>query len=212
MNAIRRGWEKEVAQHDIFLEEWQLEKQKHAVIMEQWKLQTEWHERDVARWTREEDEHQERVRQQWAQEYERHAREDEEYEKAVARRWRREVEDHDQIDKERRKREEEDRQKLNMFWGGIEPHTCTTYATREYTAQLMNLPIAWEHRVEACKATPLEVHGTSYLPKSCEDKGPGAVIGRWEINRHEPDCATFWNWYKDKESLFPTYGFSVTPD
>ncbi|KAG6379349.1 hypothetical protein JVT61DRAFT_11811 [Boletus reticuloceps] len=57
-----------------------------------------------------------------------------------------------------------------MFWGGIEAHTCTTYATREYTAQLMNLPTTWEHRVEACKATPLEVHGVSYLPKSCEDK------------------------------------------
>ena len=87
--------------------------------------------------------------------------------------WRREVEDHDQIEEERRKREEEERQKLNMFWGDIEAHTCTTYATREYTAQLMNLPATWEHRVEACKATPLEVHGTSYLPKTCEDKVGG---------------------------------------
>ena len=281
MNTIRREWEKEGAQHDLVREEWRLKKQEHGAIEEGWKLQTEWHERDVARRireeeerrervrqesaqelerharkveeyekviarrVREEDERQERVRQEWAQEFERHAREVEEYEKAVVRRvreeqerqasarkewnqevrehekevsrgmqeeeerkerireewdqeverhrheceemerhenqrqenerqkWRREVEDHDQIEEERRKREEEERQKLNMFWGGVEALTCTTYATREYTAQLMNLPATWEHRVEACKATPLEVHGTSYLPKTCEDKVGG---------------------------------------
>ncbi|KAF8125073.1 hypothetical protein EV363DRAFT_1434818 [Boletus edulis] len=117
MNAIRRDWEIDVAQHDILLEKWRLEKLGHDTIEEEWKLETEWHEKD-----------------------------------------------------ERKKHEDEERQKLNMFWGGIEAHTCTTYATRDYTAQLMNLPTTWEHRVEACKATPLEVHGVSYLPKSCEDK------------------------------------------
>ncbi|KAG6370508.1 hypothetical protein JVT61DRAFT_11289 [Boletus reticuloceps] len=258
MNAIRRDWETDVAQHDIFLEKWRLEKLGHDTIEEEWKLETEWHEKDVARHIREEDERQEHVRQEWAREFERHAHEVEEYEKMVAhrvreeqerqqrvreewarevekhrheweemerreherresgrQRWQREVENHDRIEKERKKREDEERQKLNMFWGGIEAHTCTTYATRDYTAQLMNLPTTWEHRVEACKATPLEVHGVSYLPKSCEDKasdvnsrmlsgltscqGPGVVIGRWEINQHEADCATFWLWYKDKE-------------
>jgi len=104
------------------------------------------------------------------------------------------------------KREDEEGQKLNMFWGNIEAHTCTTYATRDYTAQLMNLPTTWEHRVEACKATPLEVHGVSYLPKSCEDKGPGVVIGRWEANQHEADCRSFWLWYKDKGCTSPGSG------
>ena len=184
MIAIRHGWEKDVAQHDLVREEWRLEKQEHGAIEEEWKLQTEWHERDVARRIRDEDERQERVRQEWTLEFERHAREVEEYEKAVLRRvrkeqdrqervrkeWDREAEDHDQMEEERRKREEGERQKLNMFWGDIEAHTCTTYATREYTARLMNLPATWERRVEACKATPLEVHGISYLPKSCEDK------------------------------------------
>ncbi|KAF8421309.1 hypothetical protein L210DRAFT_3573085, partial [Boletus edulis BED1] len=148
MNAIRRDWEIDVAQHDILLEKWRLEKLGHDTIEEEWKLETEWHEKDVARHIREEDERQERERQ----------------------RWQREVENHDRIEKERKKHEDEERQKLNMFWGGIEAHTCTTYATRDYTAQLMNLPTTWEHRVEACKATPLEVHGVSYLPKSCEDR------------------------------------------
>ncbi|KAF8557893.1 hypothetical protein OG21DRAFT_136998 [Imleria badia] len=95
-----------------------------------------------------------------------------------------------------RKREEEELQKLNMFWGSVEAHTCTTYATREYTAQLMNLPATWVNQVEACKATPLEVHGISYLPKSCEDKGHGVVMGRWEIGQHEPDCNSYWTQYK----------------
>ncbi|KAG8214286.1 hypothetical protein J3R82DRAFT_9235 [Butyriboletus roseoflavus] len=245
MLAIRRDWEKVEAQHDVMREEWRLEELEHATIVEEWQLQREWHGRDVAHRIQEENERQERVRQEYALEFERYAREVEEYDKAVARRvheeqerqervreewaqeveehwhereemerhenqrrenerqkWRREVEDHDRIEEERRKREEEERQKLNMFWGRVEARTCTTYATREYTAQLMNLPTTWEHRVEACKATPLEVHGVSYLPKNCEDKGPGVVIGNWEINQHEPDCTPFWIWYKDQERLY----------
>ncbi|KAN0094869.1 hypothetical protein V8E55_003156 [Tylopilus felleus] len=106
-------------------------------------------------------------------------------------RWRREIEERD-------KREEEERQRRHMFWGRVEAHACTTYATREYTAQLMNLPTTWEHRLDACKATPLEIHGNSYLPTTCEDRGPGAVTGRWEINHNEPDCKTFWDSYNDK--------------
>jgi hypothetical protein len=148
MKAIRHEWENEVAQHDLMREEWRLEKQEHDTIEERWKLQTERHERDVALRIREEDERQDRIREE----------------------WRREVEDHDRIEEERRKHEEEERQKLNMSWGSVKARTCTTHATREYTAQLMNLPATWEHRVEACKVTPLEVHGISYLPKSCEDK------------------------------------------
>ncbi|KIJ60253.1 hypothetical protein HYDPIDRAFT_117539 [Hydnomerulius pinastri MD-312] len=62
----------------------------------------------------------------------------------------------------------------------------------------MNLPSNWTHRVEACKATPLVVHGVSYFPSTCEDKGPGVVIGRWEIDQNEPDCATYWREYTDK--------------
>ncbi|KAG9308891.1 hypothetical protein JVU11DRAFT_11351 [Chiua virens] len=151
MNAIRRGWEIEVAGHEIAREEWRLEQQQHAVVEEKWKLQVEWHKEEVAH----------RIRE-----------------------------------------EEEERQKLNMFWGNVEAHTCITYGTREYTAQLMNLPTTWEHPIEACKATAIEIHGNSYLPKSCEDKGPGVVIGRWEVNQHEPDCASFWIWYKDKEGHF----------
>jgi len=79
-------------------------------------------------------------------------------------------EEHGRLEKERRQREKQERQKMNMFWGQVEAHHCTTYATREYTALLKNLPMDYPHPVEACKETPLEIHGTSYFPKECEDK------------------------------------------
>ncbi|KAI9566253.1 hypothetical protein HD554DRAFT_2025946 [Boletus coccyginus] len=233
MNAIRQQWEKEEAQHNLLRKEWRLEKREHDALEDMWKLQKECTDKDVARRIREELERQEQVRQEWAEEYARYTREKEEERqerireewtqevqkhrhecdemkrreserrKNARRKWQREVKDHNRIEEERRKRKEGTLQKLGLFWSGIEAHTCTTYATREYTARLMNLPTTWEHRVGACKAIPLEVHGISYFPKSCEDKvgdGPGAVIGRWEINQHEPDCAPFWHWYGDKES------------
>ncbi|KAI9566249.1 hypothetical protein HD554DRAFT_2194559 [Boletus coccyginus] len=231
MNTIRQQWGEEEAQHNLLREEWRLMKLEHDAVEEMWKVETEWHDKDVARRIREEGDRQERARHEWELETEQHdkdvarrMREEgerqervrQEYEEMERRenqrrenqrdKWRREVENHDRIEEERRKREEEERQKLNLFWSGIQAHTCTTYATREYTAQLMNLPTTWEHRVEACKVTPLEVHGISYFPKSCEDRGHGTVIGRWEINQHEPDCAPFWLWYKDKGCTSPGSG------
>ncbi|KAF9222800.1 hypothetical protein BS17DRAFT_782594 [Gyrodon lividus] len=174
---VRKAWEKEVEQHRVALEQRQ----------------------------RRETEHAEKVRKAWEKEAEQHRqvfeerrRREIEQMESLHRKWQREIDEHDRLAEDRRKREEEERQKLNMFWGHVEAHQCTTYGTKEYTALLMNLPATWEHRVEACKATPLEVHGISYLPKSCEDKGPGIVMGRWEVNQNEPDCASFWLWYKDK--------------
>ncbi|KAI9456335.1 hypothetical protein HD554DRAFT_2145783 [Boletus coccyginus] len=183
-DAIRRDWEGEKSQHNILVRDWEHKSQEQAEKEEGWKRATERHEREVAQRKREEYERQERV--QWARERER-------------QQWQREVEERD-------RREEEERQKLHMFWGNVEAHTCTTYATREYSAQLMNLPKFWKHRLDACKATPLEVHGISYLPKACEDKGPGVVIGRWEINQQEPDCTTFWAEYNDKGCTSPGSG------
>ncbi|KAF8431473.1 hypothetical protein L210DRAFT_975239 [Boletus edulis BED1] len=184
MNAIRRDWEKDMANHDILLDKWQLEKLQHDTIEKEWKLETEWHEKDVARRIRGEDERQERERQK----------------------WQREVENHDRVEKERKKREEEERQELNMFWGGIEAHTCTTYVTREYTAQLMNLPttgsIEWRH----ARLHHLKSMGSRFCQRVVKIRqGPGVVIGRWEMN-HEPDCATFWMWYKDKGCTSPGSG------
>ncbi|KAI6030186.1 hypothetical protein EDC04DRAFT_102159 [Pisolithus marmoratus] len=112
--------------------------------------------------------------------------------------WKREAEEHDRLERERRDQEKHERQKMDMFWDRVEARYCTTYATREYTASLANLPVDYPHRIDACKETSLEIHGKSYFPTHCEDQGPGAVIGRWEVNHNEPDCVTYWSWFKDK--------------
>ncbi|KAG1823665.1 uncharacterized protein BJ212DRAFT_1476547 [Suillus subaureus] len=93
--------------------------------------------------------------------------------------------------------EEDERLRLNMFWTDLTSHTCMTYATREYTARLVNVPSYYNRRVEACMATPVKIHGVEYMPKWCEDHGQYNVIGHWEVDQHEPDCASYWIWYKD---------------
>ncbi|KAG2038375.1 hypothetical protein BDR03DRAFT_1091227 [Suillus americanus] len=115
-------------------------------------------------------------------------------------------EDNDRILEERQKHEEEERLRLNMFWTNLASHTCTTYATREYTARLVNVPSYYNRRVEACMATPIKIHGTEYMPKWCEDYGPNNVIGHWEVDQHEPDCAPYWSWYKDFGCVSPGSG------
>ncbi|KAG2069560.1 hypothetical protein BDR04DRAFT_1055334 [Suillus decipiens] len=100
----------------------------------------------------------------------------------------------------------QDRIRMNMSWTDLASHTCTTYATREYTARLVNIPSSYNRRVEACMATPIKIHETEYMPQWCEDHGPNNVIGHWEVNQHEPDCAPYWNWYKDLGCISPGSG------
>ncbi|KAG2343010.1 hypothetical protein BDR05DRAFT_1000323 [Suillus weaverae] len=107
---------------------------------------------------------------------------------------------------ERRKLKEDERLRSNMFWTDLEPHTCKTYATREYTARLVNVPSYYNRRVEACMAIPVNIHGAEYTPKWCEDRGPNDVTGHWEVNQHEPDCASYWSWYKDIGCVSPGSG------
>lgn len=198
---LRATWESEKQDHATLKKEWEHQRESHEKDVErrikeeeerQEQVRQEWsqeckrhasaideYDKIVARRAQEEQERQERVRENWAQEVEKHRNEWKEMERHENQRrenerqkWRREVEDHDRMKEERRKREEEERKRLNLFWGSVEAHTCSTYATKEYTAQLMNLPATWdwEHRVEACRATPLEIHGISHLPITCEHK------------------------------------------
>ncbi|KAG2069561.1 hypothetical protein BDR04DRAFT_1101442 [Suillus decipiens] len=120
--------------------------------------------------------------------------------------WRTEMENHKRDMEERQKQEEEERLRLNMFWTDLESHTCTTYGTREYTARLVNVPSYYNRRVEACMATSVKIHGVEYKPKWCEDHGPDNVIGHWEVDQHEPDCASYWIWYKDFGCMSPGSG------
>ncbi|KAJ8587023.1 hypothetical protein M405DRAFT_843471 [Rhizopogon salebrosus TDB-379] len=85
-------------------------------------------------------------------------------------------------------------------------YTCTMYGTREYTARLVNIPGDYNRHVEACMATPIQIHGIEYKAKWCEDHGPRNVTGHWEVNQHEPDCASYWNQYKDLGCASPGSG------
>ena len=122
----------------------------------------------------------ERIREEWNKEYLEHdkqrgvikaqwAWEDEQHTTQL-REWEQERVQHERELEERAQREDEERTRLNLFWGHVETHQCKTYGTREYSAVLMNLPRNWERLLEACKATPLEIHGITQMPKICEDK------------------------------------------
>ena len=52
-------------------------------------------------------------------------------------------------------------------WTNFESHSCTTYATREYVAEL-NVSSWNRHRMEICMATSAVIHGRPYWPFSCE--------------------------------------------
>jgi len=132
----------------------------------------------------------ERAREEWSKEVLEHKKHVAERE-AINGRWAWEDErratllrerEQESIQHEREARERaqrEERQRLGLFWGRVEAHQCKTYGTREYTAVLLNLPMNWGQRVEACKATPLEVHGVTHLPKTCEDRVRGARWKAW---------------------------------
>jgi hypothetical protein len=187
MEETQARWRREVAQRSV---EWEREVEEHTHEEKERQARFERHmEETQARWRRE-------VAQRSAE-------------------WKREVGEHDRDIKERTRREEEERLRLNMFWTDTESHTCTAYGTREYTARLVNVPGDYNRRVEACMATPIQVHGVEYKTKWCEDyvglpfhlilyepltfraQGPSNVIGHWDVDQHEPDCASYWNWYKN---------------
>ncbi|KAG2156887.1 uncharacterized protein EDB93DRAFT_874224 [Suillus bovinus] len=219
-DRIRKDWDIELRQHQKEVLEridtkkrWLLEDNDRIHLREQWLTEVEEHQRDVEERQRREEQDKILLREKWSREVEEHQRDLEERQRREERdrillreKWSREVEEHERKVEERRKREEEERLKLNMFWTDLASHTCTTYATREYTARLVNVPSYYNRRVEACMATPVKIHGLEYMPKWCDDHGPNNVIGHWEVDQHEPDCASYWLWYKDFGCISPGSG------
>ncbi|KAG0702055.1 hypothetical protein DFH29DRAFT_999700 [Suillus ampliporus] len=171
------------------------------------------HNREVEEGRRREELENIRNRNQWQREVEEHDREvkenrrcEEEERIRIREQWGREVAEHDRKVEERQKREEEERLRLNMFWTDPEPHMCTTYSTREFTARLVNVPSYYNRRVEACMATAIQIHGVESTPKWCEDHGPNNVVGHWEVDQQQPDCVSHWTWYKDLGCVSPGSG------
>ncbi|KAG1868276.1 hypothetical protein DFJ58DRAFT_698020 [Suillus subalutaceus] len=194
-DRIRKDWDIELRQHPKEVlkrtdtqKRWRLEDDDRIRLREQWGTGVEKHNREV----------EERLRR------------DEERIIHIREQWEREVEEHEEEVKEGRRHDEEERiqegLKLNMFWTDLASHMCTTYATREYTARLVNVPPYYNRRVGTCMATPVKIHAAEYTPKWCEDGGPDNVIGHWEVDQHEPDCASYWSSYKDLGCVSPGSG------
>ena len=165
-DRIRKEWGIELRKHkeavDIELRKYKEAVDKRVDIEKRWHLEDDERVHIREQWMREKEEHDRGVE-------ERRRREEEERVR-VRERWMREKEEHDHGVEKRRRLEEEERLRLNMVWGDVQSDTtCTTYATREYTARLMNVPSYYDRRVEACMATPIQIHGVEYKPKWCED-------------------------------------------
>lgn len=80
-------------------------------------------------------------------------------------------------------------------WKNLESHSCTTYATREYVAELD--VSSWNpQRMKICTSTPVVVHRRPYFPSRCEYRS-GTVIGHFDIKYDEPDCVTYWSGYRN---------------
>jgi hypothetical protein len=82
-----------------------------------------------------------------------------------------------------------------VTWTNLESHSCTTYATREYVAELTVSP--WSsQKTEICMRTPVVVHHRPHWPSKCEYRS-GTIIGHFAINHDEPDCVTYWSGYNN---------------
>jgi len=145
-----------------------------------------------------------RIRKEWAIEMENHERvverarqEEEEWYKKKLKREREEA--------ERIEREKRERVRMRLYWDEIQGDPqCLGYETRRYSAYLANL-LPTIDAIEACRATPITIHGVTYRsPLYCEDRGAG-IIGHWLIT-NEPVCSTYWEYFKDKGCITPKTG------
>jgi len=198
---IRKQWDRETRQHGelarTYLEQelmWKKEHTAHVELVKQWHQEREAYQSEKQEWDWERKGYMSEKREReeiWKKEQRAH-------DEGVRRQLEGERKAHEREKVEREEREEDERRRLNMFWVDVEPRGCTSYATREYTARLANVPSNYNRRVEACKATPLVVHDQSYLPRTCEDNGSNGIIGTWKVNHNQPDCVTSWTDYKVK--------------
>ncbi|KAG2106231.1 uncharacterized protein F5147DRAFT_579096 [Suillus discolor] len=81
-----------------------------------------------------------------------------------------------------------------IAWTNLESHSCTSYATREYVAEINVSP--WNRQwAKICMSTPVVVHGRPHFASRCEYVS--MVIGHFAIRHNELDCVTYWSGYRD---------------
>ncbi|KAF9534770.1 hypothetical protein CPB83DRAFT_842917 [Crepidotus variabilis] len=94
----------------------------------------------------------------------------------------------------------QDKTSWNVTWSKPEvSQTCHGFGTRQYTANLVNLPFfaSWE---DACRNTPVVIGGATYIHPSACEKGWlfGRVKGRWIVKSEDEVCLPHWGTPKDK--------------
>jgi len=68
-------------------------------------------------------------------------------------------------------REEEERQRLGLYWGNLEADAhCTAYNTRHYWARLLNTVPYQYNWLKPCQDIPIDIHGRSVKATTCEVK------------------------------------------
>ncbi|TFK32385.1 hypothetical protein BDQ12DRAFT_701200 [Crucibulum laeve] len=105
-------------------------------------------------------------------------------------------------------REDEERNRAGMTWTPIQrDQRCFRYGTRRYWAKLENIPRGFNH-IRECRIMKASINGRMVTPTYCDDKG-GVVVGTWEIDFGEGDCAPIWSNIWQKDCTAPGSGLRV---
>jgi hypothetical protein len=101
--------------------------------------------------------------------------------------------------KEAEWQEDERRKSLRLYWDFTRPDVhCSSYATKYYSSELMNLPGDKFDAIGACYKTSNTINGVEYSkPLWCEEQYGGAVIGHWRVT-DDILCKPWWSNLTDK--------------
>jgi hypothetical protein len=174
---IRQEWRIEVKEHERTMEHAREQERQWGEKERNW--ESEWKEK-TAEWNQKKDEWR-RKEQNWDVEWNEMIRrkraewnhqEDEWHKKEqnLKREWN-EMMRRKRKETERVEREKREREHMNLYWENIQGGDhCIAHKTKMYTARLANL-LPGIDALEACRSTPLTIHGvTYYTPTNCEDR------------------------------------------
>lgn len=153
----QQKWENELRQHRLDEE----------IRKDQW-------EQEFAKRQREGAERQERERLKWENDLQQHRLDEErrlnEWEQKFNKRQREEAERREHVKKreEQWQREEEERERLGLYWDIPQGARCAGYNTRLYSARLLNTVPYNYNWLKPCQEIPLVIHGKALQTSRCE--------------------------------------------
>jgi hypothetical protein len=119
---------------------------------------------------------QEKLRQDsWQRELEKHRLDEQlrmdnpELEMRGRQRQEKQRQENECLQEEQWQREEEERQRLGLYWAEPEPNEhCIGYNTRDYKARLLNTKPYNYNWLKPCEDIPITIHGSSIRTNHCE--------------------------------------------